>query len=61
MFQKMYKDEPDNWHEVTEDEVRYRLEGYYNSVDLAIETIKNGVPHDTPFAIFRWVENEQKS
>lgn len=56
MFQRMYKDEPDNWKEVDEKEVRKRLDGYYQSVDLAIETMKHGIPHDTPFAIFRWIE-----
>ena len=56
MFQKMYKDEPDNWQEVTEEHVREKLEGYYHSVDLAIETMKHGVPHQTDFAIFRWVD-----
>ena len=56
MFQRMYKDEPDNWREVDEKEVRYRLAGYYNSIDLAIECLKQGIQHDTPFAIFRWIE-----
>ena len=56
MFQRMYKDESDNWLEVTEEEVRKRLDGYYKSVDMAIETLKNGIQQDTPFAIFRWIE-----
>lgn len=58
MFQKMYKDEPENWQETTEEDVRIHLEGYYNSVDLAIDCMKHGIPHDTPFTIYRWVEKE---
>jgi hypothetical protein len=54
MFERMYKDEEDNWQEVTEEEVRKRLDGYYHSIDLAIEAMKEGIPHDTPFAIFRY-------
>jgi hypothetical protein len=56
MFQRKYKDAGEDWQEVTESEVRYRLQDWYQSVDLAIDTIKQGIPHDTPFAIFRWIE-----
>lgn len=59
MFQKMYKDEPDNWQEVDEKEVRYRLEEYYRSVDNAIYCMQAGMTQDTPFAIFRWIESHE--
>lgn len=58
MFQRMYKDEPDNWQVIDEIEIRYRLNSYYIDVDLAIVALRHGIQQDTPFAIFRWVEKE---
>jgi hypothetical protein len=61
MFQRMFKDEPDNWQEVTEQDVREHLDGFYHSVDLAIEVMQQGIPHDTFFFIYRWIPDGDKS
>jgi hypothetical protein len=54
MFERLFKDE-DEWKEVTGEEVRKGLDGYYKNVDLAIEYIQAGQPLDTPFSVFRWI------
>lgn len=56
MFQRMYADEPDNWQEVTEEEIRKRLDGYYTNIDEVIDAVRNGAPIRTPFAFFRFVD-----
>ena len=54
MFEKMYADEPDNWQETEESEVRYRLDGYYINLDEVIQAMKDGSTIRTPFAYYRY-------
>lgn len=51
-YQRTYA-EAENWQDVTEAEVRYRLSGYHTDVDEAIATINAGQQLRTPFAFFR--------
>lgn len=61
MFQKMYVDEPDNWIEISEEQARRELEGYYKNVSETLDYIKACGKARTPWAYYRYVLHAQKA
>jgi hypothetical protein len=55
MFQKMYVDDPDNWQEVSKEQVRRDLANYYKDVDEVMGYIQLNGKARTPFAFYRWI------
>lgn len=57
MYLKQFIDEPEQWEQVTEQELKQELSGYYIDTSLCIEAMKSR-PNEpiirTPFALYKY-------
>ena len=57
MFQRAWKDEPDNWKTITEHELRIALNRCYKDAQLVIDAMRQSPGHsfETMFSLVRYI------